>query len=98
MIANTGHRAGAETAEVYLSLPAATGEPPQRLVAFRKVWLAPGQSRRVEITLDPAATNHPFGVFEPTTQSWRIAPGDYRVMIGVSSQDIRYVRTVTIPS
>ena len=98
VIANTGYRAGAETAEVYLSLPAATGEPPRRLVAFRKVWLAPGQSRRIEITLDPAATNHPFGVFEPETQSWRIAPGDYRVMIGVSSQDIRYVQTVSIPS
>src|SRR6266702_6053922 len=36
-ITNTGARAGAEIAQVYLGLPASTGEPPRRLVGWAKV-------------------------------------------------------------
>ncbi len=96
VVANTGRRAGAETPQVYLGLPASAGEPPKRLVAFEKVWLKPGQSRRVEMTLDPASTNHPFGVFDAATQAWRTLPGDYRVMVGVSSESIAYARTLRL--
>jgi beta-glucosidase len=47
--------------QVYLGVPV-EGQPPKRLVGFQKVFVEPGQSKPVTITIDPAATNHPFGV------------------------------------
>ena len=41
-VTNTGQRPGTETAEVYVGLPASTGEPPKRLVGCAQVSLAPG--------------------------------------------------------
>ncbi len=50
---NTGARAGAEVAQVYVALPAAAGEPPKRLAAFSKVRLNPGESREVSLPINP---------------------------------------------
>src|SRR5204862_2808970 len=63
-VANTGRRRGAEVPQAYLSFPEGAGEPPKRLVAFEKVWLAPGERKVVTMTLDPAAANHPLGVWD----------------------------------
>ena len=45
-VKNTGRRAGAEIAQVYVSLPAAAAEPPKRLVAWQKIPLDPGRRKR----------------------------------------------------
>src|SRR4051794_36976791 len=65
---NTGPVVGAEVVQVYLGVPVA-GQPPKRLVAFQKVFVEPGASESVTITVDPMATNHPFGVWDYTAQS-----------------------------
>src|SRR5581483_1016893 len=52
-VKNTGERAGAEIAEVYAALPTDSGEPPKRLVGWRKVNLKPGESSEVNVTVDP---------------------------------------------
>ena len=54
-VRNTGKRAGAEIAQVYVGLPAAAQEPPKRLVAWEKIRLAPGESKTVTLPLEPEA-------------------------------------------
>jgi beta-glucosidase len=88
MVQNTGKRAGAEVPQVYLGLPASTGEPPKRLVAFQKVSLAPGERKRIELALDPLASNHPFGYWDSNSQRWMIANGQYEISVGDSSANM----------
>jgi beta-glucosidase len=71
--------------QVYLGLPADSGEPPKRLVAFRKVWLDPGQSTTVRMTIDPRAASHPFGVWGESAKRWIVRDGSYVVSVGSSS-------------
>lgn len=95
-VKNTGSRAGAEVAQVYLGLPASTDEPPKRLVGWAKVQLAPGQTQRVTVTLDPQSESHPLSFWNVHTDAWDIASGDYTVYAGDSSQDIRLTDTLHI--
>ena len=62
-LTNTGPVAGAEVVQVYLGVPS-PGQPPKRLVAFAKVFVEPATSLPVTITIDPAATHHPFSVWD----------------------------------
>ncbi len=77
-LTNTGARAGAEVVQVYLGVPA-EGQPPRRLVGFQKVFLEPSESREVTITIDPAATHHPFAVWDYCARSFQPVRGDYTV-------------------
>ncbi len=49
-VTNTGRRAGAEVAQLYLTDPASTGEPGRQLKGFEKVFLYPGQTKTVHLT------------------------------------------------
>ncbi len=99
-VRNTGHRRGAEVAQVYLSLPQilskSLGEPPRRLVGFEKVWLKPGQTRTVQLTIDPAASNHPLGTWDSAAQAWKIADGTYQVQVATSAGAPGLKRAVTV--
>ena len=96
-VTNTGARAGAEIAQVYLGLPASTGEPPKRLVGWAKVEVEPGETREVSVTLDPNATSRPLSYWNVTTSGWQRAGGDYTVYVGASSRDIHLTGTLHIP-
>jgi beta-glucosidase len=91
-VRNTGKRAGAEIAQVYVSLPPAAGEPPKRLVAWEKVQLNPGEAKTVSLTLDPLF----LSVFNADKDSWQLAPGDYRVLVGGSSRSLPLTATVKL--
>ena len=81
-VRNTGTRAGAEVAQVYVSDPSATVERPEReLKAFEKVELAPGQSRRVTLALDRRA----FAYYAPTHNDWKVDPGRFVIRVGDAS-------------
>jgi beta-glucosidase len=95
-VRNTGRRRGAEVPQVYVSFPASAGELAKRLVGFEKVWLNPGESRRVRIVIDPRAANHPLGVWDATTQRWTIPAGTYQVRVGRSSGDLTLSAKLTI--
>jgi beta-glucosidase len=88
-ITNTGACAGAEIAQVYLGLPASTGEPPKRLVGWTKVGLEPGESREVNVMLNPNASARLLSYWNVTTSGWEIANGGYQVYVGASSRGIR---------
>jgi beta-glucosidase len=92
-VTNTGPVAGAEVVQVYLAVPA-PGQPPKRLVGFQKVFLEPGESQPVTITVDPAATHHPFAVWDYCTRSFRTLPGDYTVYVGTCADNTPYTATV----
>jgi beta-glucosidase len=87
-VRNDGTRAGTETPQVYLTLPAATGEPGRRLVGFAQVTLRPGQAERVQITIDPGSADHPLSYWDTTSHTWATAPGTYGVQVGSSSQNL----------
>jgi beta-glucosidase len=86
-VQNTGSKPGAEVPQVYLGLPAATGEPPKRLVAFTKLSLNPGEKVHVQLVVDPAATNHPLSYWDTAQSDWATADGEYAVYVGNSSAD-----------
>ena len=63
-----------------------SAEPPKRLVAFEKVWLNPGEKRKIQISIDPSSTNHPLGYWDSGAQDWaNTADGQYQVYVGNSA-------------
>ncbi len=80
---NTGERPGAEVAQVYLELPASAGEPFNRLVAWQRVELAPGESKEIALTLDPLY----LSIFDVEKNGWQIVPGEYKILVGGSSEN-----------
>jgi beta-glucosidase len=91
-VKNTGKRAGMEVAQVYVTLPASTGEPPRRLVAWDKIQLAPGESKTVSLTIDPFH----LSIFNVDKDAWDVVPGDYKVWVGASSRNLPLSETVKI--
>jgi beta-glucosidase len=91
-VKNTGKRAGAEVAQVYASLPPSTGEPPKRLVAWERVELAAGESKTVTLRLDPQF----LSIFNVDKDAWELVPGDYKLLVGGSSQSTPLTQIVKI--
>jgi beta-glucosidase len=91
-VKNTGSRAGAEIAEVYAGLPSAAEEPPKRLVGFSKVQLAPGESKEVSVSIDPAY----LSIFDEASEGWKLVPGEYSFMAGGSSSDLPLTQKVAL--
>ena len=85
-VRNRGARAGAEVVQLYLhDVQASVDRPPKELKGFRRVALAPGESRRVTLTVDQAA----MSFFDPKKDDWVAEPGAFEVLVGASSADIR---------
>ncbi len=91
-VKNTGDRAGDEVAEVYAGLPAGHGEPPKRLVGWSKVPLKAGESKQVTVTIDPLYLK----IYDEGSDSWKLAPGTYKFMVGASSRDLPLTQTVNL--
>jgi beta-glucosidase len=87
---NTGGRAGAEVAQVYVGFPKWTGEPPRQLKGFRKVELQNGQAQRVTISLGKRAFSY-WG-----KNGWRVGRGCYSIAVGGSSRSLPLKTTVPI--
>jgi beta-glucosidase len=98
LVTNTGAVAGAEVVQVYLGLPAATGEPPKRLVGWRKVNLQPGGQSFVTVEVDENDSSHPMSYWDTNSSSWQTAPGDYLVYVGNSSANLTQAGTVHVGS
>ncbi len=90
-VKNTGKRAGMETAQVYASLPEAAAEPPNRLVGWTKVDLAPGESKQVSVPV----SHEMLSIFDEASDSWKQVPGSYVLHVGSSSRDLPLEKTVT---
>lgn len=88
-LTNTGPVAGTEVAEVYAALPAAANEPPQRLIGFKKVTLAPGAKSSVSVTVGAGR----LAIWDVAAHSWRLPDGGYVIKVGGSSRDLNAVST-----
>ena len=91
-IHNTGTRKGTEIAEVYVALPTTAKEGYKRLVAWKRVELAPGESKDVTLAMNPLY----LSVFNTDTDSWQLLQGDYKVMAGASSTNTPLKATLHI--
>ncbi|HMD77284.1 MAG TPA: glycoside hydrolase family 3 C-terminal domain-containing protein [Terracidiphilus sp.] len=97
-VKNAGSLAGAEVAQVYLGLPSGIGEPPMRLVGWKKVSLQPGAQQTVTVTVDAAGSSHPLSYWNTSTNGWVVAPGDYTVFVGNSSDNVKPAGTFHVGS
>lgn len=83
-VTNTGRRSGAEVVQTYVAQPASAGEPPHRLAGFAKVFLHPGETRRVTMQLDVRAFSH----WDAGSRRWLAPSGRYGILVGTSSRDL----------
>jgi beta-glucosidase len=92
-IRNTGDRTGAEVAQLYVAAGQPAVERPLReLKGFTKVFLVPGESKLVNLSLDRRS----FAYFNSRTSQWRTDPGRYEISIGASSRDLRLRQNLEI--
>lgn len=94
-VTNTGKYAGKEIVQLYVSAPESTVfKPVRELRNFTTVYLQPGESRQVSMTLDRRA----FAYYNINIHDWFIESGRYQIEIGTSSRDIQLAAAVTIES
>ena len=82
-VKNTGKRAGTEIAQVYARLPKGSDESFKRLAGWTRIALAPGESQKVTVAIDPRVLQ----TFNETNSSWSLATGEYGVFVGPSSDN-----------
>ncbi len=94
-VTNTGERAGKEVVQVYVrDRRSSLQRPPKELKGFVKVELQPGETKTVTIPLDFRA----FAFWHPGHKQWVTEDGEFDLLIGASSADIRAQATVTLQS
>ena len=94
-VTNTGQMAGKEIVQVYLhDRVAGLVRPAKELKGFAKVALEPGETKSVAIALDFRS----FAFYHPEYRQWITEDGDFDILIGSSSADIRHTLTVTLES
>ena len=85
-VTNSGSVAGAEVVQFYVADPeCSVDRPVKELKGFSKVFLAPGETKTVSVTLDKSA----LSFFDAGKHAWVAEPGRFEVLVGSSSADIR---------
>lgn len=91
---NRGSRPGKETAQLYVrDLESSVFRPEKELKGFLKVELQPGEERQLEMELDPRA----FAFYDAESGQWATEGGDFEILIGASSRDIRLRGLIQLP-
>ncbi len=91
-VTNTGERDGDEVVQLYVNDPDSSVVTPEKLLRkFRRLRLAAGESREVSFTLG-------FDDFKllGLDWKWKVEPGEFEIMVGASSEDIRLKATFDI--
>lgn len=84
-VTNTGSKAGAETVQLYIHDKKSSVERPYKeLKAFRKVFLQPGETQEISLTIDKQA----LSFYDDQTGRWTAEPGDFEALIGNSAQNL----------
>ena len=85
-IRNTGKYDAADVAQVYVrDVQSSLPRPVRELKGFQKVFLKAGEKKSVSIRLDQNA----FSFYDPIKQGWVAEKGDFEILAGGSSRDIR---------
>ncbi|GAP87716.1 putative glycoside hydrolase family 3 protein [Rosellinia necatrix] len=89
-VTNAGSATGAEVAQLYLGIP---DSPPKQLRGFDKTAvLEPEAGAVVRFEL----TRRDFAVWDVVAQAWTVQPGNYTVLLGASSRDIRLTGNIEV--
>ena len=81
-VTNTGARAGAEVVQFYISdVKCSLPRPVKELKGFQKVWLQPGETKQVSVTLDRSALTF----YNEQSSNWKAEPGVFTAMVNSSS-------------
>jgi len=84
-LTNIGEVAGAEVVQLYISdREASVDRPVKELKGFEKVFLQPGESRKVRFTI----TRDDLSFFDADRHGWVAEPGAFQALVGTSSEDI----------
>jgi beta-glucosidase len=93
-VTNTGTRAGADVAQLYVDDPAASGQPPLQLEGFQRVSLQPGASQTVTFKL----TQQNLQYWNSSSNGWATSTGNYGIEVGDSSASLPLSGTMPVTS
>lgn len=94
-VKNTGDVAGSEIAQVYVGkAQSKVFRVPKELKGFVKVYLEPGEEKKLSVELDDRA----FAFWNTATNGWCVESGEYNILVGASSRDIRLEAVVKMKS
>jgi beta-glucosidase len=92
-VKNTGDMTGSEVAQLYVQdVKSSVIRPTKELKSFQKISLQPGESKKIEFTLDKSA----FAFYDDTNNAWKIEPGEFVVHVGSSSKDIYLTKSIDL--
>jgi len=91
-LTNIGRRAGAEVAQLYVrDVICSVSQPVKQLKDFKKIMLEPGETVKVEFVIDAEKL-----MILDRNLKWKVEPGEFRIMIGTSSTDIRLRDNISV--
>lgn len=92
-VTNAGKVAGAEVVQLYVKDNISTLRRPEKeLKAFEKVFLKPGESKKITFSL----TKEAFQYYNDIKQQWVLEPGTFTIMAGGSSRDIHVSKAIEL--
>ncbi|MDB5010632.1 MAG: bglB 3, partial [Mucilaginibacter sp.] len=90
---NTGKYAGKDIIQLYVSkLNSKAGEPEKVLKAFKKVSVIPGNAEQVSLNFN----SNDLAYFDDKQHKWIVEPGEYKILVGESSRDIRQTAVINV--
>lgn len=85
-VTNTGPVEGQEVVQIYVrDVESSLPRPLKELKGFQKLALAPGQTGTARFNIDPRA----LSFYDPVKSAWVAEPGEFEILVGASSADIR---------
>lgn len=94
-VKNTGDVDGAEVAQLYVNdVESTIYRPVKELKGFKKVFLKAGEEKEIEIVLDKRA----FAYYNVNLGDWHVESGEFKILVGASSRDIKLETTVNVES
>ena len=85
-VTNTGQHTGKEVVQLYIRDEIASLQRPEKeLKAFAKVHLEPGEKKEVTLSIGRDA----LAYYDDRAHSWVAEAGEFEVLVGSSSRDIR---------
>ena len=93
-VTNTGKRAGATVPQIYIGKPSQQGipVPPKELAGFRKIYLCPGETKTVTITVEPRQ----LAYWNTQADRFVVMPGLYRIYLGSNVNNTPSMVTYTV--
>ncbi len=92
-IKNSGGKAGSEVVQLYIhDIQSSLKRPLKELKGFIKINLQPGEAQEVTFELNDRS----LAFYDPVEQDWVVEPGEFEILVGSSSRDIRITGKVNV--